>query len=102
MTVDVRIGIRSDGLRMVEPPIPGDDELVIGTTVYRRGARVRLRRGLEGPDAGLEGKTGTIQGIHRSDTGPVFLSVEVDAEPGPEGQPLRQLFVAPAQVDLSD
>ena len=80
----------------------GDDEIVVGSTVYRRGLRVRLRTGLEGPDAGMEGRTGTIDAIHRGDSGPVFLSVEVDAEPGAEDGPLRHVFVAPAQVDLAE
>jgi hypothetical protein len=87
---------------MADASTPGDDETVVGRTVYRRGLRVRLRGGLDGPDAGMEGRTGTIEAIHQGDTGPVFLAVAVDPEPGTSGEPLRHVFVAPSQVDLTD
>ncbi len=87
---------------MPDAAMPEDDEVVVGTTVYRRGLRVRLRGGLEGPDAGMEGRTGTIEAIHRGETGPVLLSVEVDAEVGAEDEALRLVFVAPAQVDVAE
>jgi hypothetical protein len=84
----------------LDPQIPATIEVVAGSIVYRRGTRVRLRAGLEGPDAGLEGRLGTVEAIHPGDDGPSFLSVQVDVDPADAAAPLRHVFVVPAQVDL--
>jgi hypothetical protein len=84
----------------LDPHIPGTIEVVVGSMVYRRGSRVRLRAGLDGPDSGLEGRLGTVEAIHPGEDGPSFLSVRVDVDPADASAPLRHVFVVPAQVDL--
>jgi hypothetical protein len=83
---------------------PGDDHVLVGTTLYRVGMRVRLRPGLEGPDAGLGGRTGTIAAINQGESGRDFLTVHVDPEGGPvgTGEAPLQVYVVPSQVDLLD
>jgi hypothetical protein len=80
---------------------PGDapiEQVVVGGVRYRVGARLRLRVGVEGPDAGFDGRAAIIETIHFSGAGHPFLGVALEAEANAPGG--RRVYVAPSQVDL--
>src|SRR6185503_15339634 len=69
----------------VRDPTRGLPEVEVDGVVFRRGGRVRVRSGVKGDLQArmLEGRTVTVERIHRDYDGKVHLGVSVD-EPGHE------------------
>lgn len=62
--------------------IPGEREVVVAGTAFRRGEKVVLRPGLDDPyDKMLDGQRATIHRIYLDYDGRAYIGVTVDADP---------------------
>jgi hypothetical protein len=62
--------------------VPGEREVVVAGTAFRRGGKVVLRPGLDDPyDKMLDGQRATIHRIYLDYDGRAYIGVTVDADP---------------------
>src|SRR5262245_58131940 len=83
----------------------GRDSIRVGSVLYRRGDRVRLRpRGnADAFDLILRGMTAVIESVEVDQEGRVHLSVTIEDDPGRDlgvaGKPAHRFFYGPDEVE---